>query len=279
MSQEYNSNKRARRISRSQRNKPVLVTPSGNEVAIDETGEQSEASLQEITPVIEEPTSLVVPTPAPTESRRLPRFFSNVRKSEQDAVTKEIKENNVAQARLARATRGKTTTEVPATTPAVKNKVTTGSKTTNAARPVPNRANTAQPSLFKTRYIIGMGVYLLGANFLGIYETQFLRSIGLDSELGRFNLFGGVIDIRTSTLLFLATLVIILILLARFDLIPRSFSSVASRQPQRSGQRQLQNETTQGEKVLPPTIRQGVKGSDDRLYQEYRTKQRREKKR
>jgi hypothetical protein len=146
-----------------------------------------------------------------------------------------------------------------------------------------NKASTpARPaSGFKTRYLIGMGLYLLCANFIGIFETQFFRSNHLDSVLTQFNLFGGTIVISTSTLVFLATLIIILVLLARFDLIPRNFAAMAgqARQTPSSQANRRDSDSSENVRNTPPTMKQGVKGADDDLYQEYRANQRREKKR
>ena len=273
MSQEYSSNKRTRRTARSQRNKPVLVTSSDNDI---ENGEVENSAVS--TATIAEPKLLVVPTLEPREkpARKLPGFFSNVKKSEQDTAPKEAE---VAQARLARATRGKAPIEAIGTVPAKASKspVVEGKSTpSTSAKP----AATKPQGLFKTRYIIGMGVYLIAADFLGLYEQKALQYLGLERQLTQFNLFGGVLKVSTSTIVFLASLVIILVLLARFDLIPRSLGGATNAQ-KRAGQAQTKNNSTTatGERVIPPTVRQGVKGSDDTLYQQYRTSQRRQKKR
>ncbi len=278
MSQEYSSSKRARRTARSQKNKPVLVTSSTNDIENAET----ERSVGIATQTIAEPKLLVVPTPEPIEqpARKLPRFFSNVKKNEQDAEQKETKEAEVVQARLARATRGKAPIEAIGTVPApAKASKSTIVESKGGAATTPAKPATTKPQgLFKTRYIIGMGVYLIAADFLGLYEQNFLKYLGLEKELTRFNLFGGVLHVNTSTILFLASLVIILVLLARFDLIPRSLGGASAAQ-RRAGQSQTKpNSTTPGERVIPPTVRQGVKGSDDTLYQQYRNGQRRQKK-
>ncbi len=275
MSQEYSSSKRTRRTARSQRNKPVLVTSSSDET---ENSEIENSSVS--TATINEPKPLVVPTPEAPEkpARKLPSFFSTVKKSEQDSIPKETKEAEVAQARLARATRGRAPVETIGTVPAKtsKSSIVEGKSTTST--PAAKSTTTKPPSLFKTRYIIGMGVYLIAADFLGLYEQRFLSYLGLEKQLTQFNLFGGVLHVNTSTIVFLASLVIILVLLARFDLIPRSLGGAQ----RRAGQAQTKNTsttTTVGERVMPPAVRQGVKGSDDTLYQQYRTSQRRQKKR
>jgi hypothetical protein len=127
-----------------------------------------------------------------------------------------------------------------------------------------------------------MGIYLLSANFIGVAETSFFQGNHLDSVLTTFNLFGGLIVVRTSTLVYLATLVILLILLARFDLIPRNFSAMtgqsSSQASRRGGSSSTNRNTSENVRNAPPTMRQGVKGADDDLYQEYRANQRRRKK-
>ena len=276
MSQEYSSSKRARRTARSQKNKPVLVTSSTNDIENAED-ERSVSSVGTATQTITEAKPLVVPTPEPIEqtSRKLPRFFSNVKKNEQDTETKEAE---VVQARLARATRGKAPiTEAIGTVPApAKAGTVVESKTaTTPAKP----AATKPQGLFKTRYIIGMGLYLVAADFLGAYEQKFLTYLGLEKQLTQFTLFGGTLHVTTSTIVFLASLVIILVLLARFDLIPRSLGGASAAQRRAAQSQTKTNGTTSGERVIPPTVRQGVKGADDTLYQQYRNSQRRQKKR
>ena len=278
MSQEYSSSKRARRTARSQKNKPSLVTSSTNTVE----NVEAEHPVGTATQTITEPKPLLVPTPEPVEqsSRKLPSFFSKVKKDEPDTVPKETKEAEIVQARLARATRGKTApVEAFGTVPAKASKNSAVDSKGNAVATPAKPVATKPPSLFKTRYIIGMGVYLIAADFLGLYEQKFLTYLGLEKQLTQFNLFGGVLHVNTSTIVFLASLVIILVLLARFDLIPRSLGGTSAAQ-RRAGQSQTKTNgtTVSGERVLPPTVRQGVKGSDDTLYQQYRTSQRRKKK-
>jgi hypothetical protein len=264
-----------RRSARSGRNRPVLVTSTTNE-------ENQQANLEETTPTLEESLSEVQeqnPSVAPTSptSRRLPNFFSTIgRRGQAEASS----ETDAAQARLARATRGK----VAPTTKAPDNAKSEQKPEVKKA-PSTNKASTpARPATgFKTRYLIGMGLYLLGANFIGALETSFFQANHIDSVLARFNLFGALITVSTSTLAFLATLIILLVVLARLDLIPRNFaamsgqSSQANRRGTSSSSNKNQN-TSENARNMPPTMRQGVKGADDDLYQEYRANQRREKK-
>jgi hypothetical protein len=237
----------------------VLVTTQNgatSEQAVQEREEVSTQEEQESKQTELEPTT-------PTSKRRLPSFFSTIGKSGK------AKEIDVTQARLARATRSK----LPAIT---KTEATEKPATKPAAPPTTNKARTTpQAGGFKTRYLLGIGIYMVAANVLGPLETSFINSIGPDPELvPPFNLFGSVVHIRTSTALFLATLVLILLILARLDLIPRSLTPSTSRN--RAGQAAESNAA--GRKAVPPPIKQGVQGADDDLYQQYRTGQRRDKK-
>jgi hypothetical protein len=256
MSREYNGTSKKRR-ARMQRNQPILVTST------DDT--QNEQATQDTAVSVEEPTPPVVTQQKP----RRPMFFSTLG-GKRETSGQEAKETDVTQARLARATRGKGTT-------AKTNNTADKAATTKPSQTTTGRNMTSRPaSPFKTRYIIGMGIYLLSANFIGALEKQLLGRY--DSVLVKFNLFGNLVPISTSTLLFLATLVLILVILARLDLIPRSLSAVAGSPSQsRTGTSRTQ-EKAGAERTPPPTIRQGVKGADDHLYQAYRLNQRREKK-
>ncbi len=264
----------SKRSARAGRNRPVLVTS--------QDGEGNER-LEESSPTLEESRAEVEAQNAPVAApkRRMPAFFSTVGKrtqTEEPQGTQETRETDQAQARIARATRNKT----------VATKATSETKKPEAKRESASSRSAAPSrpkSLFKTRYLIGMGLYLLAANFIGIFETQFLRAYHLDAVLTKFNLFGSNITISTSTLVFLGTLVIILVALARFDLIPRNFSAMmggsASSQQNRRGSSASSNKnqsTADGGRNIPPSLKKGVKGANDNLYQEFRSKQRRAKK-
>lgn len=285
MSQDYTStNRKARRTARTNRNRPVLVTSASEEQEAEMNGTVSkEAVSSEVVsamPVQELPV-LPVPSAAPTKpkGRTLPGFLPSLRKGA-DEQPKEAKEADIAQARLARATRriptatSKTTPtaekdEKPATALKSASPAATGSKASS-------RASARPASAFKTRYIFGMVLYLLAANFIGVFEQGILQSYKLDAELTRFNLFGGTIVVRTSTLAFLLTLVVILVILARLDLIPRSLGAATGTRARKPAG--TSNTSADGERTQQSTMRQGVKGDDDKLYREYRTAQRREKK-
>jgi hypothetical protein len=266
MSQDFNTNSnRPRRTARSQRNRPTLVTPGS---------EQQEQPIQDIS-VAAEPVAVVEPPPTP--KRRLPNFFSTVGKSDQAAPTNE---SDVAKARLARATRGKTPTQAKkeasvAETPTAK--ATPGKSVTAVARPAPKRP----PSLFKPRYILGMVIYLVAANFLGAFERNALVSIGAERTLTKLNLFGLPLTITTSGLAFIATLIIILVALAKFDFLPTSLNAMTGTPPPKKGTagQTRSSDGQEGVRNTPAPMRQGVQGADDDLYRAYRTNQRRDKKR
>jgi len=266
MSQEYNNSYKKSRRPRTPRNRPVLVTPDNETLANDQP-------IQELSPVEKAPAQVAEPVepaqPTETKARRLPAFFSKVGKNENDEEQKEV---DVAQARLARATRNKTASTGKVAAVEKEEPKAAEAKTSQPA----TKARTAPPSTFKTRYILGIAIYLFAANFIGYGITALLNQFHADSLLAKFTLFGGQVIVRTSTLLFLAILVIILVLLARFDLIPRTLGGTTS---QRGSQSSSRNNEAPGTRQIPNAMKQGVKGSDDKLYQEFRQNQRRDKKR
>jgi hypothetical protein len=270
MSEEQNEQpRRSRRITRTQRNRPVLVTNNDAGIALD--------TKQSDEPAITEPSTDQFPieevaTSTETGPRRRLGFFSTIGKSAED---QQKQETDVTQARLARALRSKSSkaTAARAEVPAKENS-TEEKKSTHPASRTPQRP----ASTFKTRYFIGMAIYLLAANFLGAYEIQFMRSIHADTVLTSFNLFGGKVIISSSTLVFLLTLIVILIALARLDLIPRSLTGTGAQSSKKTSNEQTAQSSAPAPRYIQPPVRQGVKGSDDELYQAYRANQRREKK-
>lgn len=288
MSQDHISTSRKRRTARSQRNRPVLVTSTAVEQKEDDVQDMPEMETlppEQDTPETEglssEGALSASADPAPTSMagrmRKLRSFLPTMGKSEQEIAPKEV---DVAQARLARATRNKATASqasvVKKDNPEIETRTTRPTQTSKAS-PVPERRS--PPSTFKPRYILGMGIYLLAANFIGVFEQQALRSLNVDTVLTQFNLFGGIVRISTSTVLFLATLVVLLVILAKFDLIPRNLGAAAGSPARRSGQSPRATNSDDGVRSLQPTMRQGVRGADDKLYREYRANQRREKRR
>lgn len=259
----------SKRSSRSGRNRPVLVTSTDTAQSVQE---------QETSSPVEEVTPEATPATEKPRARRLPSFFSTVGKSEK------TQETDTAQARLARATRGK----APAATSEVSKATRTSdtpqkSEAREPTRAKPSTAAPARPaSPFKMRYILGMVLYLMSANVLGLLEKNILLQNRLEGQITQFTLFGNKITIYVSTIAFMLTLVAILIILARFDLIPRNLGALSG-QAQNQGRKSQNTSGGDGSassnKAAPPTMKQGVQGADDDLYQEYRSRQRREKKR
>jgi hypothetical protein len=276
MSQDYTTNRKQRRAARGNRNRPVLVASSENATTPDrEDAPRAAAKVAATTPAPAEPTAASSST-SPSRLRRLHGFFSTLGKSEQKST--QDKSADIAQARIARATRtkvgatGKTTAvKADKDMETDKSSNTKAAPTRTTSQPVTNRPASA----FKTRYIFGMVVYLIAAQLIGAFETNLFQTYKMDSVLLQFPFFGGQATIRTSTVVYLAVLIIILVLLARFDLLPRSLSSL-SNTPASSG-RQSNSSDSSGSRKLP-SVRQGVQGADDDLYQQYRANQRREKK-
>lgn len=239
------------------KNRPVLVNPSSNDQI---TEELSETAQQ-----VEEVASTT--TVEDTRPRRLPKFFSSVGKSEK-AVTAEA---DPAAARIARATRS--TGSTSASNRTVKESKPAESKS-NAHKVSTNKATPAKAapprSGFKTKYLYGMVIYVLVAMFVGQYERVFLVTNHLDKVLFQIGSFA----VTTSTALYLLTLILLLVILARFDLIPRSLGAMSNQPTSQRGKPGQSSSGSEDAKTPPPTMKQGVKGADDDLYQEYREQQR-----
>jgi hypothetical protein len=249
-----------KRSNRSGRNRPVLVTG-------DTTDQLSGDSTQEATPA---PTATFAIEEAPeaAPAKKRPSFFSTIGKKEETP--------DVAAARLARATRNKPAAPVIKESNEVK--ATKKPEPLAVAKSAPTRAGgRAAPAPrrggFKPRHLIGILAYLIVADVVGVYEKSWLVSAHAEKLL--FSI--GPLPIYISTVLFLLTLVILLVVLARFDLVPRSLTP-APRQPVTTGKGQGQNskntDTDSDGPKNTPNMKQGVKGSNDDLYQEYRETQR-----
>jgi hypothetical protein len=254
---QQNSRRPIKRAARAGRNRPELVT-STSEVKNDTPYLEPEQAAQEET--VAPPES---PPGSPSPTRRLANFFSTVGRNQK---TSEEQETDVAQARIARATRNKTVSPIKETP---KSEAREPVKASTPARSTPARP----PSPFKTKYLIGIGVYLFGAQFIGIYENQFLNANHLNTVLG--HPFG--FTLTTATVVYLITLLLLLVLLARLDLVPRSFGAISGQQTSQTRRNSSNNQDNV--RTPPPTMKQGVSGADDDLYQEYRSNQRRTKKR
>lgn len=244
-----NTYKRAHRADR-----PVLVTQQEENLTLDEpTAQAIEETLQPEIPVADE---------APIVSKRRPGFFSNIGKSSAEKADPQA-------VRMARATRGKVV-DGPKTREMAGAKASTDSSKTGS---VPQRPRSR--SGFKTRYIWGMMGYLLIADFLGIWIQQLMVTHGLDGIVFKIGGFSA----SRSTLVFLALLILILIVMARLDLIPSSFKAALSNSDSASRKgtvpaRKAATAATFETKKAQPTMKQGVSGQHDDLYQEYRENQR-----
>ncbi len=262
--QESQSKKSAsyKRVHRA--NRPVLVTEQRG-AELDQPTEQAEEVQQ-----TENAAELAENTTTETVTRkRKPGFFLNIGKTESRSDQPAADPKAV---RMARAMRGKT---VDAPAEAVQEKKPAAS--TPKASSVPARPRSG----FKMKYIWGMMAYLLIADFLGVWIEDWMQANHLDAHLFTWGPFVG----NRSTLIFLALLVIILVVMARFDLIPRSFGAMmsgsSSANTSRTGAGKgtaSKNSTSKAPtfetKAAQPTLKQGVQGEDDELYREYRENQR-----
>jgi hypothetical protein len=236
------------------RNRPVLVSPSSDDKVTEELSENA-LQVEEVTPTT---------TVEDTRPRRLPKFFSSVGRSEKEGTV----EANPAAARIARATRS--TGASTASSRTVKETKPAESKSTSTR--VSTKAAPARPARqggFKTRYLWGMAIYVLVAMVVGQYE----RALLLGSHLEKILFQIGSFAVTTSTALYLLTLIILLVALARFDLIPRSLGAMSGQSTTQRG-KTVQSSGSDDTKNSLPTMKQGVKGADDDLYQEYREQQR-----
>ena len=270
MSQEPETTLITARKQRTRRRgaRPVLVNNPETERV---TGELATPSLQDdpqTEPLAEDSVAVAVAEAKPARPARLPRFFSKVAKEETETTAPD---EEIAKARLARATKGK---NQAAATKSEGNEdaARESSKPKAASKPA------APPRMFKTRHFLGMGIYLIGAQFVLPLELTLARNLGLEKTLATLPLFGQKLPIDTSLFLNIATLIILLYALVKLDLLPSTLTArnVAE---QRARERAKQTQKESAEKSAQPTIRQGVKGVDDDLYQAYRQGQRREKKR
>jgi hypothetical protein len=256
-----------RRSHRGSRNRPVLVTArSSDGTELDAPNAEIETPLdQEV--VAEASATAGESIPVKAAPRRLPGFFTNISRGEKTTAQPDADPKAV---RMARALQGKTAEPSAAsdvTKVATKKAATSQSKasTTSTKRYTP-----ARPGGFKMRYILGMMIYLIVADFLGVWIASFMKAQHIDAVV--FTL--GPIQASRSTLLFLAILIILLIVMAHFDLIPRSLGAALGGGSQSKNSNTKNTSATFEPKAPAPTIKQGVQGEDDDLYQTYRENQR-----
>lgn len=237
----------SRRAHRAHR--PTLVTTHSETGLAQPTQQASEEALQP-----------EVAADRPPERKRRPGFFASIGKTPKDASI----QADPQAARMARAMRkpGESATERE------RGKEKKSAVTSSAARPARPRSG------IKMRYIMGMMGYLLIADFLGVWIMNWMVANKLEGVIFTIGSF----RVTRSTLIFLALLVVVLIVMARLDLIPRSLRAMSEPSTPRGT-----TATTRGSKAPVstfetnadrPTMKQGVKGEHDDLYQEYRANQR-----
>jgi hypothetical protein len=255
-------NKRSKSTAK---NRPVLVTSSNDLAPKDQSVEVTSETIQPIEEV-SPPTAVEGAHP-----RRFPKFFSSVGKNDNDGTV----EADQASARIARATRNAGVSSANGRT-AKDSKPTLSQSNTNmvstnkvAPKSTPAKAQPRKGG-FKTKYLYGMIIYVVVAMFVGQYERAFLVSNHMDKVLFQIGSFA----VTTSTALYLLTLIILLVILARFDLIPRSLGAMSGQSTGQSGRPGQSSSRSENTKDTQPTMKQGVKGADDDLYQEYREQQR-----
>lgn len=258
-----------RRSNRSGRNRPVLVTgDTTDQLSGDTTQQENGANGISTQADMDAQMDAINQTAGGPPVKKRPGFFSTLGGKKEETT-------DATAARLARATRNKAaaptrketnegkTAKKPEPVAVAKN---TPARAGGRAAPAPRRGG------FKPRHLIGILLYLIVADFIGVAEKAWL---GKNDKL-LFSVFS--LPIYTSTVLFLLTLVILLIVLARFDLVPRSLTP-ASRQPATGGRGPSQqnkdtSDTDPNAAKGAAGMKQGVKGANDDLYQEYRETQR-----
>ena len=233
-------------------NRPTLVTAEADQSSMQATEEAIQPAAQI---AVEER-----PGEQPAPRRRIPAFFTSIGRS-----TKEAPEADPSTARMARALRGKSAHSAQEEAAPTKKPATSAAKA-SATPARPKRGG------FKMRYIWGMMIYVLIAEYLGTFVTAYMKGHGMDGVVTQLGSF----QILRSTLVFLAILVVILIVMARFDLIPSSLGKMMtdSSAPRGASTNARKDAPTFETKTPQLTMKQGIEGPDNNLYQEYRSNQR-----
>ncbi|GCF07486.1 hypothetical protein [Dictyobacter arantiisoli] len=259
MSQEYKTAAR-RTHRRVPHNRPVLVTGTETQEEVALLEPQTE-DLTRDTGTLAEPEIGITPVKSSRRSLSLPKFFSKVEKSEVEESTDEDK---VVEARMARAKKSLNG----------KNATTKENDPVASSKPAARAQTPAKPRLFKTRHIIGMVVYLFGANLVLPYERTL--TIGMNIEKNLFTIPGINLPVSTSFLLNIITLIVLLYVLVALDFLPNG-KQIGNAQVNSRNNNKSVNANTSVPKAPQATIRQGVKGEHDNLYQSYRTNQRKKR--
>lgn len=266
MSQEYNTIARKPRRNRSARNRPVLVTET--EETTEDTPPTTDNLALDVTPTTGETETVTAPAAPSRNPLHLPKFFSKVEHNTEESTTgtDEVVEARMARAKKSLNGKAAATTEVAAT-----------EDTKPAAKAKPTPAAPAKPRLFKTRHIIGIVAYLFGANWLLPAEAGYIKSANINKVY--YTIASLHVQIDTALVVNIVTLIICLYLLVAFDLLPNGKQLSASQTSQKRGVKTTSSNSSSGTavKTPQPTVRQGVKGENDDLYQSYRTNQRKKR--
>lgn len=260
MSQEYNTIAKRPRRTRTPRNRPVLVT--GNEATEETVPPTTEDLAFDTDSGANNSEAAIAPVATTRSPLRLPKFFSKVEHDKEDVPSNT---DGIVEARMARA---KKSLNGKAATTAIDDETEVSAKPVAKAKPT---APPKKPQLFKSRHIIGMVLYLFGANLLLPYEATFIKSANLEKNL--YTIPGINLVLTTSLVLNIITLVVFLYLLVAFDLLPNGKKLSANQPQQKNGTKTNSVQYVQA-RTPQPTIRQGVKGDSDDIYQSYRSKQR-----
>lgn len=254
----------------SRTNRPVLVTEQPSAAPIEDPVQPVEevAPVAQVAP--EEQSAATEQQPASKEAaaRRGPRFFTSLLRTEKSADQPQADPQTVRLARALRSQGIDTSKEKGKEKKAADNEKKTAVGTSKAgASTTPARPKSG----FKTKYLMGMMIYLLVTELVGQWLTGYMQANHLDVRVFAIGSF----EFRSSMLLFLAILIVVLIVLVRLDLIPRSLGAmVGAPSPKNAASAAKAKTPTFESKEDQPSIKQGVKGSDDALYREYRENQR-----
>ncbi len=252
------------RRTRQRRNQPVLVTATESENLSQPAENLTTDTDINSQPETEIPTmSESVPEMPDQHSSRLPKFFSRVDKDEQ-------KQEEVVKARLARANHSPNS---QAST--VKTKTKSDTKDTN----LQSKTTERREPLFKIRHFVGMTIYLFGAQLILPYEFVLAHQLGMDHPFYTLRIFNNSIPLSAAIFLNIATLILLLYILVKLDLLPNTASAkLRAEQKAQEQQRKNRQNAAPAVKNVPPPMKLGVQGQDDDLYQAYRANQRRAKK-
>ena len=207
----------------------------------------------------------IAPVATTRSPLRLPKFFSKVEHDKEEVPSNT---DGIVKARMARA---KKSLNGKAATTTIENEPEVSAKPVVKAKP---NTPAKKPQLFKSRHIIGMVLYLFGANLLLPYEATFIKSVNLEKNI--YTIPGINLVLTTSLILNIITLIVFLYLLVAFDLLPNGKQLSANQSQQKNGTKTSSSRNVQDvqARAPQPTIRQGVKGDSDDIYQSYRNKQR-----